>query len=168
MFALPMPLMIAILIVMAWAAWRTQEDGLRLSASVVVAVWILWTGFIYAAVYFFPDPKDGAYEPWQFGIFLDGLAAHVLFIPGVNRNRLMLICLYALQVAAHISYGFVKVAMGHQPWQIYGDALDFLALAQIAVVGGASGLDLLRGRGVHPLDRGEPDYLRYREIGREK
>lgn len=168
MFALPMPFMIAILIAMAWVAWRTQDDGLRLSAGVVVAVWVLWTSFIYAAVFFFPNPKDGAYEPWQFGIFLDGLAAHVLLIPSINRNRLILICLYALQVAAHISYGFVKVAMGHQPWQIYGDVLDFLALAQIAVVGGASGLDLLRGRGVHPLDRSEASRALHREAGHEK
>ncbi len=168
MFAIPAPVVVVVMAAMVWAAWKTRDDGLRFSAVTVATVWVLWTAFIYAACYFYPDPKDGAYEPWQFGLFLDGLAAHALFIPGLTRSRMILIGLYALEVAAHIAYGFTKVALGHQPWQIYGDALDVLAILQIITVGGASGLDLLRGRGIHPLDRSEASGAFQREAGREK
>lgn len=130
-------------------ARATRNDDIVLSAIVLGCVWAVWAGFIYATK---------IYEPWQLGIALDALAALVLLVPHqATRPRIFLASLYWTQIAVHTSYGWVKTVKGIEPHDLYGDVIDGIAILQILFVGGWAIADLLRGRGVHPLDRRQED-----------
>lgn len=140
-------------------ARATRNDGIVLSAVVLAFVWAAWFGFI---------TFTEIYDPWWFGIAIDAVAAFTLTIPGASRNRVILACLYWLQIAVHTSYGWVRIAKGIEPYDLYMDTIDGIAILQILFVGGWSIVDVLRGRGVHPLDRGEADHIGLAKRGAKK
>lgn len=138
------------------AARATKHTDVILSAIVLSVVWVSWSLFIEIS---------HNYEPWVFGIFLDGAAAYVLTLPGASRQRGFLAVVYAIQIMVHIMYGYETIGLKEPPYGLYSNVLDILALLQIAFVGGWCGFDLLRGRGVHPMDRDTQDSLHIRRKG---
>lgn len=127
-------------------AHASGNRGAMLSACVLAAAWLVWCAIILVS---------GNYEPWQAGIAIDGLAAYILTMPGHGRRgRAIIASLYALQIAAHIAYGWEEVSLRTAPWQAYGQAVDAMAWLQIIGVGAWAGGDILhvRGRGVAVSD----------------
>lgn len=137
----------------------SRNDGIILSAVTLTCVWLAWSGFILATE---------IYEPWWFGIAIDAIAAFALTVPGASRGRIALASLYWVQIAVHTSYGWSLTTQGKEPYELYTNVIDALAGLQILFVGGWGIVDILRGRGVHPMERGEPDYLGMAKRGSEK
>lgn len=136
----------------------TRNGDIMLSAGVLAGVWMLWSGFIFAT---------GNYEPWQWGIFLDGVAAFILTLPGASRQRALIASLYWVQISIHVSYGWVTLNSAHPPHEIYTAAIDFLAVLQIFFVGGHAGYVLLHNGGDNPTHNPSPDMARM-DARREK
>lgn len=137
----------------------SRNDGIILSAVTLTCVWLCWYSFISAT---------GVYEPWYFGIAIDAVAAFALTIPGASRTRIALASLYWVQIAVHTAYGWSVIAAGQEPYELYANVIDGLAILQILMVGGWAVADILRGGGIHPLDRGEPDHIGMAKSVREK
>jgi len=134
----------------------SRNEGAWLSACVLVAVWIIWSGSIEVFESNPPVLFD-AYEPWPVGIFLDAVAAWFLLLPGDNmRGRAIIASLFALQIAAHVAYGWQYVATNSPPWWIYEQAIEVVFLAQIAAVGAWASADILRNWGSVSIFTGRP------------
>lgn len=136
----------------------TRNSGIMLSAGVLAGVWMLWSGFIVAT---------DNYEPWQWGIFLDGVAAFILTLPGASRQRALIAALYWVQISIHVSYGWVTLNSPYPPYEIYTWAIDGLAVLQILFVGGQAIRELLHNRGHHFAPDVTPDLARM-DARREK
>ncbi len=120
-------------------AFVSGNRGAVLSACILSGVWVVWCMSVKVT---------GDYEPWPVGIFLDGLAAYILTMPGRHRRgRVVIASLYAMQIAAHTAYGWQVVSMAVAPYEMYGSVLDALAWMQIIGVGAWAGGDILHIRG---------------------
>lgn len=111
-------------------ALTARNRNVTMSYSVVASNWCAWSAFILAT---------GAYEPWQFGIAVDGLAMTVLLFYPSNRIRAVLAATYCAQVAMHIAFGLLTMSRGVHNVDIYANWLGYIGWAQIALVGGHGG-----------------------------
>jgi len=112
----------------AVAAGVSRDRVAMLGASIVVGIWMLWSGFIFAT---------GIYEPWHWGIVIDGLATWVLLRAPTCRPRTILAALYCVQIAMHIGYGIVVMTTAPD-YEAYYDRLKIIGWLQLFLVGGWS------------------------------
>jgi len=143
----------------AVVAGLSRDRVAILGANILVGIWMLWSGFIMAT---------GIYEPWHFGIVIDGLAAWLLLRAPSCRPRTVLAALYCVQIAMHIAYGIV-VLTAAPDYRAYYDRLKIIGWLQLFLVGGWSigslWLRLLRARHIsaasfHRADRAHMDRKR--------
>lgn len=123
-----MTLLLALLIVAVALACVAGDVAVRAAAVVLLVNWCANTAFVTICA---------EVDPWPAFLAVDYISAFVLvalFPAPVTK----LICLtYAAQCLAHGAYGFVTAAQPNAlaAYQYWG-VLYYLALAQVAIVGG--------------------------------
>lgn len=131
------------------------------SAAIIIASWALWCLFILVT---------GDYEPWYWGILIDGLAIMALtwrgFNPPPGRFRAVIAALFTTQIVYHVAYGFVALQFGNADWEAYYMQTQVTGWAQLLIVGGWGGGVAWR----RIVDRGRRRHLlgnraHYRDIG---
>lgn len=125
---------LALGVAMALAVWSGRRE-IAMSAIVIAGVWAAWCLFIMAT---------GDYEPWYWGIIIDGAAIRVLLHSPSCRVRATLASLFVMQIAAHVAYGAVLISMGAADWQSYYIQTQLTGWAQLLVIGGWGGGVVLR------------------------
>lgn len=111
-------------------ALLSRRWEIMLSGLVVTASWAAWCIFILAT---------GDYEPWYWGIVIDGAAIALLLRSPSCRVRAVLAALFTTQIVYHVAFGFVTLRFGNADWEAYYTQTQVTGWAQLLIVGGWGG-----------------------------
>jgi len=122
-------------------ALLTHDRLILRCASILAAVWAIWSAFIAAT---------GVYDPWWFGIGLNIIAGGILLMHPATKTQAFLGATYCVQVAASIAYGGVIMTGGMPDYDRWYEFDTIIGWVQLLTVGGwAIGHNIrrfLRGR----------------------
>lgn len=123
-----MTLLLVLLIVAVVLACTLGDEAARATAFVLAANWFANTAFVMVS---------GDTQPWPAFLTVDYISGFILVVLYTAPITKIVCLTYAVQCIAHGAYGYLTmahpnpIAAYHYWWVLY-----YLALAQVAIVGG--------------------------------
>lgn len=133
-----MTLLLVLLIVAVVLSCSVGDEAARATAFVLVANWCANTAFVMVS---------GDTQPWPAFLTVDYISGFILIVLYTAPITKIVCLTYAAQCIAHGAYGYLtmshpnRTAADHYWWVLY-----YLALAQVAIVGGTIVYQRVRDR----------------------